>query len=361
MPAAARLNDMTAGHGGFPPVSIIQGSPNVRINGRAAARVGDAVDSHSDGHDTHQGTISQGSSSVFINGRRAARIGDAVSCGDSIATGSHNVYIGDGYDLTSAFSTCFDANRSRIERSEDLTDTDRLILCLPDIAEAEAARAENSADRQGWTYLSQMLKRWLAGNATTAKDPDFPFYVDMQWATQYARAADALSLLQDESKLFNAAAVEQLKGLALEALGDGQSASFDYLTIAAVPGERYFQFVAVDYDYLSGVDGMTASLGNFALHAVPRGYIERNGAGRYSLTVSGVQAVIWDSIDFAGDQYLGSWNCKDMEYGSGIMGKELLNRDFREFRERHGVGSDFQVISDPVLIFSGEKTITWSE
>ncbi len=358
MPAAARLNDMTAGHGGFPPVSIIQGSPNVRINGRAAARVGDAVDSHSDGHDTHQGTISQGSSSVFINGRRAARIGDAVSCGDSIATGSHNVYIGDGYDITSAFSTCFDANRSRIERSEDLTDTDRLILCLPDIAEAEAARAENSADRQGWTYLSQMLKRWLAGNATTAKDPDFPFYVDMQWATQYARAADALSLLQDESKLFNAAAVEQLKGLALEALGDGQSASFDYATIAALPGERYFQFVTVDGGYLSAVDGLTAALGGFSFRAVPAGYVEKTGPAAYSVTVRSVQAVIWDSFDFTGEQYLGRWNCESLSFDAA-NGRPLTNADFSAFRMRHGVGSDFHVLTAPEAIFTGSKTISW--
>ena len=94
MPSAARLNDMTAGHGGFPPVPIIEGSPSVFINGRRAARVGDAVESHSDGHGTHQGTISAGSARVFINGRRAARLGDAVSCGDSIAQGPPSVTVG---------------------------------------------------------------------------------------------------------------------------------------------------------------------------------------------------------------------------------------------------------------------------
>ena len=50
-----------------------------------------------------------------------------------------------------------------------------------------------------------------------------------------------------------------------------------------------------------------------------------------------------------------------MEYGGGWTGKEVLNSDFRAFRERYGMGKDFYVISDPVQIFSGERIISWSE
>ena len=41
MPAATRLNDNCTGHDACPPVPLVEGSPNVYINGRPAGRVGD--------------------------------------------------------------------------------------------------------------------------------------------------------------------------------------------------------------------------------------------------------------------------------------------------------------------------------
>ena len=43
MPSAARLGDSCAGHGCFPATPIIAGSGDVIINGKPAARKGDAV------------------------------------------------------------------------------------------------------------------------------------------------------------------------------------------------------------------------------------------------------------------------------------------------------------------------------
>ncbi|QMV15561.1 hypothetical protein Vspart_02883 [Vibrio spartinae] len=60
MPAAARLGDNGSGHGCFPATPIMAGSGDVSINGKPAARVGDAID-----------------------------------CGGSVAAGSGNVLIGD--------------------------------------------------------------------------------------------------------------------------------------------------------------------------------------------------------------------------------------------------------------------------
>jgi uncharacterized Zn-binding protein involved in type VI secretion len=68
---------------------VIAGAPNVLINGRPAARVGDAC--------TCLGppdVITGGSARVLIAGAPAARLGDATAHGGTIAAGSGNVIIG---------------------------------------------------------------------------------------------------------------------------------------------------------------------------------------------------------------------------------------------------------------------------
>lgn len=95
MPAATRLNDNSTGHDACPPVPLVEGSPNVIINGRPAGRLGDHYASHGCViHPSHQDVIATGSSKVVINGRPAARVGDAVSIGGAVQNGSGNVIIG---------------------------------------------------------------------------------------------------------------------------------------------------------------------------------------------------------------------------------------------------------------------------
>ncbi|WJM85385.1 PAAR domain-containing protein [Dickeya chrysanthemi] len=100
MPGAARLGDSCVGHGCFPATPVIAGSGDVIINGKPAARKGDAVLLHACPcpnmpHGVHSRAISAGSGTVIINGKLAARIGDAIGCGGSVAAGSGDVIIGD--------------------------------------------------------------------------------------------------------------------------------------------------------------------------------------------------------------------------------------------------------------------------
>ncbi len=92
MPAAARLNDMSAGHCFFPRGNC-QGSPNVFINGIPVHRVGDSWPIHKCKKKKHGSVQSQGSANVFVNGVAIARIGDSLSCGDVVAQGSPNVFV----------------------------------------------------------------------------------------------------------------------------------------------------------------------------------------------------------------------------------------------------------------------------
>ncbi len=71
---------------------IKSGASTVFINGKAAARVGDATICSKKGHT--KPPIAAGSQVVFIEGRPAAREGDKISCGAKIAKGSPDTFFG---------------------------------------------------------------------------------------------------------------------------------------------------------------------------------------------------------------------------------------------------------------------------
>jgi RHS repeat-associated protein len=83
----------------FPPVAagtIVQGSPDIFINGKPAARaMSDGADNlvACDQHSPPQ-YVAEGSASVFFNGVPAHRVGDRTTCGAKTSAGSSNVFIG---------------------------------------------------------------------------------------------------------------------------------------------------------------------------------------------------------------------------------------------------------------------------
>lgn len=81
----ARINDEIS-HGGF----IIEGSPNVEVNSRKVARLGDDVICNVHGPQI----ITSASSTVKANGIGVARLGDSISCGAVISTASDNTTAG---------------------------------------------------------------------------------------------------------------------------------------------------------------------------------------------------------------------------------------------------------------------------
>ena len=97
MPGAVRLGDLHLcaddGPHNEATMTVVNGSPNITINGLPAARVGDVVSCRLSG----TSAIAEGSSKVFFNGQAAARIGDKTSNSGSLMEGSSNVMIGDGH------------------------------------------------------------------------------------------------------------------------------------------------------------------------------------------------------------------------------------------------------------------------
>src|SRR5690554_2651451 len=94
------LGDLGTDHQGFPPTPVIAGSPDVLIDGKPVARVGDPLAPHSKPkHSLHPRAIAAGSATVLINGIPAAVTGSAISCG-GVTIGSGSVVIGDTFTPT---------------------------------------------------------------------------------------------------------------------------------------------------------------------------------------------------------------------------------------------------------------------
>lgn len=66
------------------PGKITSGAPNVTVDGKPAARVGDT---------TTDGRLIEGAKGVYINGKPAAVVGGGTDCGGKTITGSSGVFI----------------------------------------------------------------------------------------------------------------------------------------------------------------------------------------------------------------------------------------------------------------------------
>ena len=95
MPAATRIGDADVPH--CSGMTRAQGSPNVFVNGIPWSRQGDNNTSHllpPAPCPAHAAPIASGSSTVKVNGKGAGRVGDAISGCTSVAAGSPNVFAG---------------------------------------------------------------------------------------------------------------------------------------------------------------------------------------------------------------------------------------------------------------------------
>ena len=111
---AIRVNDMTTGHGCFPPQKLSEGSPNVYVNSRPVIRQGDVAQAHMCGmiESAHIGIVKEyyRKCSVFINDRIPARLLDKLEKGYLVETGEECGC--DGKIITGAKTVFFDNRNS---------------------------------------------------------------------------------------------------------------------------------------------------------------------------------------------------------------------------------------------------------
>lgn len=99
------LGDLGTDHGGFPPTPVISGSPDVLMDGKPVARMGDPLAMHSKPkHPPHPRAIAGGESSVLINGIPVAVTGSAITCG-GVTIGSGSGVAGGGASGSSSVVT----------------------------------------------------------------------------------------------------------------------------------------------------------------------------------------------------------------------------------------------------------------
>jgi uncharacterized Zn-binding protein involved in type VI secretion len=95
MPAVTRVGDADVAH--CSGMARAVGSGNVFVNGIPVSRQGDVNTGHllpGSPCPSHSAPIAAGSSTVKVNGKGAGRVGDAISGCTSVAAGSPNVFAG---------------------------------------------------------------------------------------------------------------------------------------------------------------------------------------------------------------------------------------------------------------------------
>jgi uncharacterized Zn-binding protein involved in type VI secretion len=389
MPEAATLGALHSGVGIIPPSPAAQGSPDVKIEGKAALRVGDAF---ADGN-----SVSSGAPHVFINGKAAARMGDQVSNGASIVQGAASVKIGDkggaGFNLQAAR---FTALCGMLEANPAATGKDKLLMCIPRIADAMATKAESANEAQGWVYLHDAIIKWLSGPVNRdAQSGGEPFWIDWDWVMGLKRyqpvpvvsgavletspkneyekfiapfevetipneVGDPIFLPEPYQNINNSASKMDLSRILVRDGGLGsKKLPFDHIAAPWTQWEaKYHTLHKVSQPY--GVNAQQALLGGFTLRALAKGWTEPEGR-KHRIHITDVAVFAHDVFNFdpAGVEWLGCWNCEKGDVvasiGDYLLGPPsgytvILNEDFRNYQNKYGLGHDYLVLSQPHLV-----------
>lgn len=372
MPAVARLGDMCTGHGCHPSRPNVGGSHNVFVNGIPAHRQNDHWPTHCCGDDCHDGVLAAGCPGVYVNGLELGRVGDPVNCGSHVAMGSGNVFAGETAERENGTGGGTggdgEADAAREEIFKRLTDAkDKLIRCLPEIANAEYDRA-NERDRIGWDYFHGFITKWLHGKAYSIDGKydnggQGPSYIDWNWLMQFERFERNVNAMNKRGYLFTHGSRANLtKFLEEDGAFEEKGRTFDY---TALPWNqqraRTFQSKPTDFSIFEAVveeaphkpDGLQTAIANTTILALPAGYTQVFPDGRKLVFVNKVAFYIHDGFEFSEDQWLGGWICTDEDKSFSLLGTQLHNENFRHFREHTGYGCDFRIMTVPHIVWKG--------
>ena len=302
-----------------------------------------------------------------------SRKGDPVSCGGTVLEGSATMSIGDqgGEDWGREFAFSLVKNPK-----------DKLVLCLPEMAAAQA-ELENADNRQGWLYLHDFALKWRSRRAWVMPDDESnggqePTFIDWDWLMKYKRFRDAVDELTTEQYLMKPDARKKLtKILEKEGAFAGQGTPFDHTILPWEELKKHaFQEKPISYSKMLAPDmktpdGLTAAMGGLTVYALAAGETHVDPNGLRWITIRKIGRFIHDGFDFNGEQWLGNWECSEEYKGfksadtimevpferlGENMGLEvslpsrLDNRAFREFRKRTGYGCDFRVTCQPNVV-----------
>lgn len=233
-----------------------------------------------------------------------------------------------------------------------------LIICLPDILEAEAKRSEEKNDvekAKGYKLLRQVFIRWLAFKAQIGSEnnPD-TLWVDWNWLLSEEKAKEAFEDLK--ANLMNEAAQKALEEK-LKKAGCFTNKMEYFTFISEIPKNwkaDHHQHRTVESNILERIlmwNGHVAALGNYTFYGLVNGYVKHLNKKTYRIYITKAAIAMLDSFDFEGSQHLGFWDCPDKKY-LGIdlfspIGMKLSNEGFNIFRNTYNKGADFYLATYP--------------
>lgn len=269
-----------------------------------------------------------------------------------------------------------------------------IVNCLYQIAKVQVRDLKKiDKDDQGWLYLSDMLQFWLSGYGSNNADQNGEaFFVQWQWLYKFARVRQAYQefIKIDEEKretvlnrnaqlslgdiLFNQVEYKdkeektrRMKALRAEILplycreeASTNIIYFDFIHTNWRHWEALYYALKSVPGFSFGVDGLAAAMSSFTLRALAKGYAQKNGE-KWRIHVEQVAVFGHDKFNFDESpdwekDELGFWDCARMEFyiippvlSSGTW-RRMNNGIFRNFRDRHGFGADFLVLSQLHLV-----------
>lgn len=372
--AITRIGDLEESHDGCPESRLVEGDHRITIFGQPVGRIGDHYEAHSSSQENeHRDYIKEGIDAVKAWGIPIATVGCLVSTdghGEDthVLTGENRCSVSTNWSKENGYENGFMANRDRIEAFRP-NETDKTILCLPDICDAEATRSENADTAQGWLYLRDMFVKWFSGyaQANALASPD-AFFVDIEWAMRSATIANAVREVRETILSENAkkAICSRLKACNL--IGNDESVLFDFMLVGQ---NNFWKYRIENQTQKSSVWALSEAwrrewpvfitLRGCSIYGLVRGTINLLEDGSHRVTVSSAGAIIYDKFAFDNEsfvfRYLGSWSCENKSFSYTVIGTDLFDEDFLNFMSRYNCGNDFVVTSDVHVFddFKGES------
>jgi hypothetical protein len=190
----------------------------------------------------------------------------------------------------------------------------------------------------GWTNGAVLMNRWFAAPAGT-QSPDTST-ITMKWVLSFPRAKAIYDDLIN-NKIKDKAAIKLIKQKYGGVVGNFGDFS---VPVPTLQGENV-QHEEVGLS--TSVDDMFCALGHFSIYVMVKGVATKDAIGITQLGIC-----IKDSYDFNGSQFLGFWD-KATNYGGFLPASgatEITNGDFRKYRSRTGMGGDYLIYSDLIVI-----------
>lgn len=254
---------------------------------------------------------------------------------------------------------------------EKLSDFEKELLSLPEVLQKEINSNTDPGYIKFLTHIRDSIFNYFSTPVDKTIVPDIQ-WIDSQFALDAPIARQALADLR--ANLFNTAAVENLQEKLREAGAFGQVKTpfyfwhtspynWDDMSYQMRPVEwndiwqgQWFRalsdrtFVNIKSEPLTmpnnRLQPQYGALGNFTINAIPEGYVEPKGNGKYDICVQKMYYFINDSFNFEGFEELGPWrvNKANPNTPGETDWRFLRNKHFRDIT-RHGYGREFPVLS----------------